>query len=192
VSVGRNVDSEQARGWVRQSLLGGSLLAVAAAELLNLPGSATVLVGENAINLTEFERTRQATQDASGVLLREVLRQLKRDGARTVIVDDDLARRSDVKKWGAATYIGDRILRWDRLDGDLVVVVDVVRHGASGYPLNALVCTRTAEALALGDEREIGPVGIEAIVDATCALIVAVYDAESFLVWTIDRGSTEP
>jgi hypothetical protein len=82
------------------------------------------------------------SKDADATTQR-VLQCLGRDVVKTVIVEDDLARRGDVIAGADVAFVEDRVLRWTALDNDAAGAVALMRSGSSGYPLNAFGCVAT-------------------------------------------------
>jgi hypothetical protein len=64
----------------------------------------------------------------------------------------------------------------------------VIDQGASGYPLNGFVVTRSAADLALVDGQDAPEHLAQDVVSALIAVVVAAFDAESFLLWVQDSS----
>ncbi len=110
--------------------------------------------------------------------------------AQCAVIENDLARRTDpqVGKPIPTASLGDRVLHWcdlgDRTDADCI---DIFRRGASGYPLNAFVTIKSSVDLGLTDGQAAAGDVPRQIAESLLAVIVAAFDAESFLVWTADN-----
>jgi hypothetical protein len=124
----------------------------------------------------------RAAQEA----LAKVLDTLAGRGAACVIVEDDLRLRTDPKSdaGGLPTgFVGEKVIHWSALAGDAHATIDVLRRGSGDYPLNAFVTSAREDELGLVDGAELGSDTAGAIVRSLVAVIVAAYDAETFLIW---------
>jgi hypothetical protein len=79
----------------------------------------------------------------------------------------------------------DRVLCWCDLDStNGAVAVAETMHIATGYPRNVFVVSRSAADLGLAD-REYVPGGfLRQVTTSLMAVIVSIFDDESYLVWT--------
>lgn len=118
--------------------------------------------------------------DADGAA-NSFLEVLARAGAMSLAVEDDLARRDDPHLGERTCFVDDRVLHWADLGPGTTDGARALRHGASGYPLNAFACRRPASELGLRVQHQLLPPELDSIVDATTAVITSVYDAEAFV-----------
>ena len=178
------VAAADAQEWIRGSLSRGSTLAMLLTRRLAEPSSAWLLAPKDQVDLASLmldDRGRgMRTSDADRVASR-FLEVLRIAGAATVVVEDDLARRGDPHLVETSCFVDDRVLHWAQLASGTDDGVRALRSGASGYPLNAYVCPRTASDLGLEAQHRLRSAELEAIVDATSAIISSVYDAEAYL-----------
>jgi hypothetical protein len=100
-----------------------------------------------------------------------------------LIVEDDLALPTDPNVVEPFGSIGDFVIHWHDLDRDIDGAVQLLRQGASGYPLNAFLCAGSHDALDLSDAVRLSPRQIEAISASVRAIVVSCFDAETFLVY---------
>lgn len=113
--------------------------------------------------------------DAAAVRL---LARVARAGLCTLLVEDDVARRSD-PRLGEVAFIDDRVVRWDELDPSSTPAVALLR--ASTYPLNGFLCRAPVSDLGLEQGRSLGPEALAAIAEATAGVVVSVYDGEGYV-----------
>jgi len=183
----------EAREWLRYSLTQGFDLSarVLASDFLS-SGSALAIVS------TEFSRTEFdfATGGVLGMrsarlCLARVLRHLAVRAAETVLVEDDLRRRWHpvASRSGLASgFMGDRLVHWGDVRPACNGAVHVVAEGASGYPLNGFIVTRAAAELGLVDGKDVPDHLAQEVVPTLLAVVVAAFDAESFLLWLRDSS----
>jgi hypothetical protein len=103
-----------------------------------------------------------------------------------VVVEDELRLRKDPKPSHdrlATASIGERILHWAGLQDGGERALLTLRQGSHGYPLNAFVTSATEEALGLVDGAILDTDIAVTVVKSLVAVIVAAYDAETFLIW---------
>ena len=63
-------------------------------------------------------------------------------------------------------------------------MVETLRSGASGYPLNAFVCEGTPSSFGLEAGAELDSDALDKLREAVKLVIVAAHDAETHLCWT--------
>lgn len=64
--------------------------------------------------------------------------------------------------------------------------METIDRGASGYPLNAFVITKSSSDLGLVDGGDAPERLSQEVAASLLAIVVAAFDAESFLIWTTD------
>lgn len=185
--------ADEAQDWLQYSLTQGFDLSaeVLASDFLST-GVALAVVS------TGFSRT-EFSYATGGVLgmrrarlcLARVLHQLAAYAAETVLVEDDLRRRRDpvASRSGLASgFIGDRLVHWGDVRSACNGAVHVIAQGASGYPLNGFVVSRSAPDLGLVDGQDAPEHLAHDVVSTLIAVVVAAFDAESFLLWVRDSS----
>ena len=187
-------DTEIAREWVRNSLSRGTSLAAAALPLLELPGRATVLVPrasemQNGL-ATDLSLGQSISTDEADKLAGEFLGDAERKGARTLIVED-IASKDDPNLGDHVAFMGKRVLSWAELSHSLHAAW-ILRVRANGYPLNAFVSDSTVAQLGVRDGQEVRADFIEGVVTSLRCIVVAAFDAETFLIWSRDASGSEP
>jgi hypothetical protein len=123
--------------------------------------------------------------------LAQILDELNQRGARCLIVEDDLASSTDpyiVRSEDAWAFIGTRVLAWSDLEPNgASAALEEIQGVGSGYPRNMFVSARSAAELGLADRQQV-PEDFPARVERSLlAVILAIFDAESYLVWTSHR-----
>lgn len=114
------------------------------------------------------------------------LESLIRAGACALIVEDDLAERSDPGQPDASIpsgFIGNRIVHWLPLEaGSGVQAVEMIMKSAS-HILNAFVSDKSIADLGLLDRQEIAEGVGKEIATSLMAIITFAFDETSFAVW---------
>jgi hypothetical protein len=117
----------------------------------------------------------------------KALRQLCSDESAKYLlyVEDDLRRPGDPaisNGQAGLIFLRDQVVHWCELAKDNVSEVGTfLRKGSSGFPLNAFVAQFPMRYLRHEglSESEL----LATITDSVVAVVVAAYDAESFLIW---------
>lgn len=183
-TVGVPLDIDRATDWVRGSLAQGTTLAGLTTATLARYRSALLLAPESriwsdSIHLDDSGRG-VAVVEADAVAAR-FLAQLREVGGRTLIVENDLARRGDALRRDESCFVEDRVLAWVELTADVSVAASLLRRGSSGYPLNAFVSRLPALDLGLARGHQLSAEEIDVIVDSILAIVVSVFDAEAYV-----------
>jgi hypothetical protein len=191
------VERDAAIGWLRQSLAQGHALSSAVLASVRLSdGRPYVLVPEDmarervadlaAGGVTSTARADQALEGIFGSILDE--------GGRCLVVEDDLARSRDPVVSTSpfpTAFIDGHVARWVDLaaDGAAGEARRLLRMGASGYPLNAFVTSLPAGRLCLVEGESLDDI-VGLVVGSLIAIVVAAYDAETFLFWRPPASSS--
>jgi hypothetical protein len=112
----------------------------------------------------------------------QLLEALVATGARTLIVEDDLAQYGDPRLEGNVAFVGNRVVRWAELDRGTDDALFLLRSGSSGHPLNAFVSTRSVAELSLEPGSQLRSEPVASIVRSIVTVIVSVYDAEAYVM----------
>lgn len=190
-AIAVDVDADRARNWLRESLAGGHELSAA------VLGSSRFDAGEFLVLLPTggdlgpvpaFAEGGVVSSDLANAALAGILEDLMRQGAASVVVEDDVGRRGDPaidKRKAPSAFMGDRVICWSELDwpGSGTVAVETIAEAASGYPRNAFVLSETAADLGVSAGRSL-PADFAARAAASLtAVVVSAFDDESFLIW---------
>ena len=176
---GFEIDAQAARSWVEDSLLQGSVLAGALVGSLNDASYWLLGTGSadgDAFTDPDFERSGGFVGSAVETDLYAALDSLAALGARGLLVEDDSARRGDPVRRGPLAYVGDRVVRWCAID-DTEQVSALLR--SSAYPLTAMVVSSDPVDLGCAQGHDLD---VASVAGALIALIVAAFDAETYLV----------
>jgi hypothetical protein len=117
----------------------------------------------------------------------DVLDNLTGQEASTLIVEDNLHSPTDPAVVGGvvpSAFVGDRVVSWANLETDKTDAVEKALRVSDGYPLNAFVSRKSSSDLGLRNRIELSDAFAENVADSVVAVIVAAYDAESFVVWS--------
>ena len=175
--------------WVRASLERGRALSAAVLEAVDLAAGGAVAVVPAG---TSPERTAALATGGLAVVhdaadeLDAVLSEGVGGRPCTLLVEDAHALASDAwvtarHRPGVAT-VGDVVVQWLALPARPGEAGAFVRRKGGGYPTNAFVVAATPAELGLDPP---GPLDAlpAAVAAAVEAVVVAAYDAESFVVW---------
>ena len=192
------ISAEVGKAWMEESLRGG--LAVSAAALKATPlayGSfATYVRSDISDDQIKFPEAPDVPWPAARAGLAKSLEDLRDRNALCVVIEDDLAMRTDSELKQLDTpsaFLGNRVVHWSDLKEDCApAAADVVKESAMGYPLNAFVMTKTSAQLGLANGRPVPDGFLEEVASSLAAIVVAAFDATSFLVWARGLGGLLP
>ena len=183
--IGSPVTTELGADWTRGSLAQGSDLAASMTRRLVEFASARLLIplvpGAAPVTSLDDHGRGNRSSDADQIA-RRLFESFAAAGVRTLVVEDDLARRGDPGVGLDVAFVGDRVVRWANIGVGVDAAVQLLRAGASGYPLNAFACWPPSTELGLKAGVILGESRQTALVDSTSAVITSVYDAETYLV----------
>jgi hypothetical protein len=177
VSVELGVD------WVRDSLAQGSGMAELMTRQLGRFSSAVLLspsaTGAPPVTSLDHHGRGIRSSDADQIAER-LLESFAAAGVLTLVVEDDMQRRGDPAVGLEVAFVGDRVVRWADLRVGAASAGHLLR--ASAYPLNAFACWASSAELGLKAGVSLSESQQAALVGSTCAVMTAVYDAETHLV----------
>ena len=186
---GLEVDVQEARAWVRYHLEGMSALLEQVSARLDDFGSARLLVLPEEVaelgieDLTLNHTGRMLSQADSDELVRTALVALARRGARTFLVEDELAVRSDPRgHTDDVFFVGEAVLRSEPVHGDGAAAAGLLRRGSSGYPCDALVCAETQDRLGLHHGADLTEEAVARVAASVTAVLTSVWDDETYVL----------
>ena len=186
-STGIQIPNDSAREWVMESLAQGAQISARVASLVaTTPGRAVLLATDDPEpgERRSFQTGHLISHSQRDRLTAKFLAGLASTGPMTLVVED-LQRRGDRHVQEQAAFAEDRVLHWAVVaDGDQSEAVKRLRAGASGYPLNAFLCERPPPAFGLDAGAELDADALDELGEAVKLVIVAAYDAETYLCWT--------
>jgi len=184
------VDQAAALEWLRYSLGQGEIVSPEALKFIEEHGGHLYTLASESVNPARLSDFRDGAIGSGPGAAREalmpVLGELAERGAACAILEDELSLRKDPKPdmGGLKTaFVGERVIHWAALAVGAEAAIDVLHRGSAGYPLNAFVTSASAEGLGLMDGADLGSDIAGAVVGSLMAVIVAAYDADSFLIW---------
>lgn len=183
------IPRDRALSWSRDCLAQGSRVSRQVAERIDREYvNAYAIVPQDRASLDIGDLSISARIGDGARVLEGVLHRLSAVFDGILAVDDDLARRGD-PGLDDVSFVDDRVVRWIDLHSAPDDLTRLIRIGASGYPLNALVCGDTdGEAF----RPAAGPLSdTDAVLLASQVRVVvhSIYDAESFLLLVIDENA---
>jgi hypothetical protein len=188
--VPTEIDKTVALDWLRHSLGQGEVISPAALEfIVEHEGHAytlapatvdpAVLATPSSGGVTKTSRAREG--------LAKVLDGLTERDAACVVVENDLRLKRDpaanLDRMLMTGFIGEKVIHWANLADGAADAVAAVHRGASGYPANAFVTSASAQELGLVDGADLDHDIAGPVVGSLMAVIVAAYDAETFMIW---------
>jgi hypothetical protein len=185
------INHEKGRRWTEEWLSAGHFVSEAVlAKVSFTHGQFRTCITDEAATkpLPDFATGWVASRKEVDAWLARVLDVLTPAGARCIIVEDDLSRptdpafkRSDIP----SALMGDRVLCWHDLHpASGATAVNHTRYIGSGYPRNAFVVSSSARELGLADRQQVPQGFLSRVTESLMAVIVAIFDDESYLVWT--------
>lgn len=183
------VDQTVALEWLRYSLGQGEVISPEALKVIEGRQGRSYTLAPGTVDTTRLTKPREggvtgthAAQEA----LATVLGTLAERGAGCVVLENELSlRRHPTPDMGGlpTAFVGERVIHWAGLAGGTEAAILVLHRGSGGYPLNAFVTSASEEELGLVDGADLAPGIADAVVRSLMAVIVAAYDAETFLIW---------
>jgi len=179
----------ESASWMEESLQQGFDISSAMLAALKLEqGHFFVLAPDNfARNPLRFAVGGVTKTGLAEEALSNVLDEMCSKGAQSIVVEDNLMEATDpvvAKRDEPLAFVGNRILHWCDLQNGGNICARTVMLGASGFPLNAFVSTCTPAELGLADRKPPADNIPQLILEHLAAVVIAAFDAESFLIWT--------
>lgn len=120
--------------------------------------------------------------------LAETLDELATCGGKCVVVEDDLSSPTDphlATDPVPTAFIRDRVFSWDELKpGNGAALTEEVMGVGSGYPRNAFVTSHSVAELGVIHHKQAPAKFPQRVAESLMAVIVSIFDDESYLVWT--------
>lgn len=184
------VDQTVALDWLRYSLGQGEVISPAALKTIEERRGHAYALAPDTVDPARLVTPRDGgvtrTGDARAALA-TVLEGLAERGAACVVVEDCLRERKDPKPsldgLLLTAFVGERVIHWAGLEGGTDAAVLTLHRGSGKYPLNAFVTSVSAEELGLVDGADLGADIADRVVGSLVAVVVAAYDAETFIIW---------
>lgn len=174
------VDHTCALAWARSCLDQGSDLSTSVSRVL-ADFSIAEIVARPEIPVRHLAQGQGMPAGRVDLIANHRLMQLSETGLRTLIVEDELARRGDPIREEDVAFVGDRVLRWLVLSSLAHEPARLLRSGSAGYPLNAFILSGSPETLGLNPRRGLDDVSVQEMASHVVSLVFAICDGESFL-----------
>jgi hypothetical protein len=184
-----------ALGWLRESLGNGHAVSAAVLAACRLDaGRVRAIVSSETPqeHLSQFRRggvIDAASRADADLQLTRMLDELARRGGSCVVIEDDGMMRHypalSLPGVPPSAFIGDRVVHWAYLQ-PVDEAIRTIYAGASGYPRNAFVVAKSCAELGLAEGQDLDEAFAGEVARSLVGVLVAAYDAESFLVWEPD------
>ena len=191
-AISTEIDQTVALDWLHHSLGQGEVQVISPAALKFLKerqGHAYTLAPEtvdSARLMTPREGGVTGTRAAQEGLAVALEKFAERGGA-CVVVEDELHLKRDPKPGLDGLlltgFVGEKVIHWANLAGGAEDGRLAVDRGSGDYPTNAFVTSVSAEELGLVDGADLDSGIAGRVVGSLMAVIVAAYDAETFIIW---------
>ena len=184
------IDQTVALEWLRYSLGQGEVISPAVLKFIEERQGHSYTLAPGTVDHARLATPRwggvtgtRAAQEA----LAKVLQALADRGAACVVVEDELSLKRHPKPSSdgllLTAFVGERVIHWASLGGGTDAAILVLHRGSGKYPMNAFVTLASAEELGLVDGADLDSDIAGAVVSSLTAVIVAAYDAETFMIW---------
>ncbi len=108
-------------------------------------------------------------------------------GSACIVVEDELRLKGDHKPsldgLQPTAFGGEKVVHWASLADGAGAAITTLDRGSHGYPTNAFVTEASPEDLGLAHGADLDSDFGGSVVASLAAVIVAAYDADSFLIW---------
>jgi hypothetical protein len=184
------IDQTVALDWLRYSLGQGEVLSSAALKVIEEQQGHAYTLAPDTVDLARLAKPREGgvvTAGGAQATLARVLDGLAERDAACVVVEDCLGLRRDPKPsldgLLLTAFVGEQVIHWAGLEGGTDAAILTLHRGSGKYPLNAFVTSALAEELGLVDGADLDSDIAGRVVGSLMAVIVAAYDAETFIIW---------
>jgi hypothetical protein len=186
--ISTEVDQTVALDWLRYSLGQGEVISPAALKFIEEHRGHAYTLAPDTVDPARLAKPREGgvvTTGGARVALAKVLETLTERGAACVVVEDCLRERKDPKPsldgLLLTAFVGERVIHWAGLEGGTDAAILTLHRGSGKYPLNAFVTSASKLGLVDGVDLDSDIAG--AVVGSLVAVIVAAYDAETYIIW---------
>jgi hypothetical protein len=178
--------------WLRYSLGQGEVISPAALKFIEEHGGHGYALAPETVDPVRLANPRDGAVITQGTgspreALRRVLLTLDERGAACVVVEDELSEKGDANpnRGGQLLtgFVGEKVIHWANLAGGMDEAVVAVVDGSGDYPTNAFVTSASAPELGLVDGADLDHDIATPVVGSLMAVIVAAYDAETYIIW---------
>lgn len=186
------IDKTIALDWLRYSLGQGEVISPAALKFIEGHEGHTYTLAPETVDPVRLANLHNGAVITPGTgspreTLGRVLTTLAERGAACVVVEDELNLKRHPKPnldgLLLTAFVGEQVLHWANLADGADDAVVAVHRGSGDYPTNAFVTSSSAEELGLVDGADLGSDIGGRVVESLLAVIVAAYDAETYIIW---------
>lgn len=183
------IPPETALPWMQSSLSQGAALSQAVRTTVPWTRGdyfAIAPVGWRSADPLNLAVGGVTSSSAAPLALVRVINELAAGADACLIVEDDLRRADDSATKNlplTSAFIDECLVHWSELPTSSAdFVAATITRGASGYPLNAFVVSRSCRSLGFEPDVQ-GTAVAPDVASGVFAIIVSAFDAESFLYW---------
>ncbi len=186
------IDKTVARDWLRYSLGQGEVISSAALRSIEEHGGHAYALAPETADRGRLARPSEGVVITPGTgspreALGRVLTTLAKRGAACVVVEDELSLKRDPKPGLdgllLTAFVGEKVIHWADLANGADEAVVAINRGSGDYPTNAFVTSAPAKELGLMDGADLDSGIATAVIVSLVAVIVAAYDAETYIIW---------
>lgn len=186
--ISTEIDQTVALDWLRYSLGQGEVISPAALKFIEEHQGQAYTLAPDTVDPARLAKPRQGgvvTTGGARAALAKVLETLTERGAACVVVEDCLRLKRDPKPsldgLLLTAFVGEKVIHWAGLEGGTDAAILTLHRGSGKYPLNAFVTSASKLGLVDGVDLDSDIAG--AVVGSLVAVIVAAYDAETYIIW---------
>jgi hypothetical protein len=185
------VEQTAALDWLRYSLGQGEVVSPAALRFIEENKGHVFTLAPEVVDPAQLADCEHgaigAGPSAARAALATVLAALAERGAAGVVVEDELRSKGDPKPSVdgllPTAFVGEKVIHWASLSDGTEAAILTLHRGSHGYPTNAFVTSASVDELGLVDGADLDHDVAGLVVASLAAVIVAAYDADSFLIW---------
>jgi hypothetical protein len=197
--VPTEIDTTIALDWLRYSLGQGEAISPSALKLIAEHEGHIYALAPQAVDPARLATPRwggvtgtHAAQDG----LAKVLGGLAERGASCLMVEDEIRLRRDprpsVDGLLRTAFVGEAVVHWAELVPGTEDAIRMLQRGSGGHPTNAFVTSASPVELRLADGANLDPGVADTVVGSLMAVVVAAYDAETYIVWEPTVPNAKP
>lgn len=185
------IDQAVALDWLRYSLGQGDVISPAVLKLVEERKGRSYVLAPDTVDRSRLANPNSGritgTRAAEAALANVLQTLVDSHGAACVVLEDELREKRDpnpsVDGLLLTGFVGEKVIHWAGLASGTEEAIRVLHRGSGGYPTNAFVTSASQQELGLADGADLDDDILCAVVRSLVAVVVAAYDAETFMIW---------